>query len=447
MAAATNRDKCDFFVAPKTRTSARHRVISPTPARILEAPGLEDDFYLNLLDWEPRSNLVTVLLGGGEIYFWKAHSVTSTCSASSGLSSTSNLTTLNRLSQAAGIADRGCVVKWSSSGSSKSTHGSSSLLGGSSANASDSSPLLAVGTRHGCVEVWDPWVQRRVHQWRAHPGARCGVLAWQGTGNGNLLTSGGRDQRLVHYDLRTPQGIVCAVQEHTQEVCGLKWDQHGSGLLASGGNDNQLLVWDPRQLSSTPPPWSQETNQPIPFIESLLQLNQHTAAVKALDWCPHQAGLLASGGGTADRTIRFWNTKTVPGSSAGQTSPVEGFGSEPLSGDAAAFSSSFRHIQASSQVCTLAWSPLTPGEILSTHGFSEHNLCLWSYPSGQLIGTLEGHSHRVLFQALGPDGATVVTGSGDETLRFWNAFKKESGQRSALSRRLNTAADLYLHCR
>lgn len=36
--------------------------------------------------------------------------------------------------------------------------------------------------------------------------------------------------------------------------------------------------------------------------------SEHTAAVKAIAWSPHQYGLLASGGGTADRTIRFWNT-------------------------------------------------------------------------------------------------------------------------------------------
>jgi WD40 repeat protein len=34
------------------------------------------------------------------------------------------------------------------------------------------------------------------------------------------------------------------------------------------------------------------------------------AAVKAIAWSPHQHGLLASGGGTADRCIRFWNTLT-----------------------------------------------------------------------------------------------------------------------------------------
>jgi WD40 repeat protein len=31
-------------------------------------------------------------------------------------------------------------------------------------------------------------------------------------------------------------------------------------------------------------------------------------------------------------------------------------------------------------------------------------------------------SHRVLYLAMSPDGQSVVTGAGDETLRFWNIF-------------------------
>jgi cell division cycle protein 20 (cofactor of APC complex) len=77
-----------------------------------------------------------------------------------------------------------------------------------------------------------------------------------------------------------------------QEICGLKWSASGS-QLASGGNDNLLHIWDAAQ-SATP----------------LHRMDQHQAAVKALAWCPFQANLLASGGGTADRCIKFWNTNT-----------------------------------------------------------------------------------------------------------------------------------------
>ena len=39
-------------------------------------------------------------------------------------------------------------------------------------------------------------------------------------------------------------------------------------------------------------------------------LSAHQAAVKAISWCPWQPKTLASGGGTNDREIRFWNTAT-----------------------------------------------------------------------------------------------------------------------------------------
>ena len=38
------------------------------------------------------------------------------------------------------------------------------------------------------------------------------------------------------------------------------------------------------------------------------------------------------------------------------------------------------------------------------------------------LTTLTGHTLRVLFLAISPDGQTIVTGAGDETLRFWNVF-------------------------
>ncbi|GAA5970339.1 hypothetical protein JCM21900_001649, partial [Sporobolomyces salmonicolor] len=37
----------------------------------------------------------------------------------------------------------------------------------------------------------------------------------------------------------------------------------------------------------------------------------------------------------------------------------------------------------------------------------------------------------VLYLAGSPDGQTIVTGAGDETLRFWNAFPKGKVERKA----------------
>jgi len=38
------------------------------------------------------------------------------------------------------------------------------------------------------------------------------------------------------------------------------------------------------------------------------------------------------------------------------------------------------------------------------------------------LATLTAHEMRVLYLALSPDGQTIVTGAGDETLRFWSVF-------------------------
>ena len=42
-----------------------------------------------------------------------------------------------------------------------------------------------------------------------------------------------------------------------------------------------------------------------------MSAGDHQAAVRALAWSPHHSGLLASGAGTADRRIRFWNALSL----------------------------------------------------------------------------------------------------------------------------------------
>jgi cell division cycle 20-like protein 1 (cofactor of APC complex) len=200
---------------------------------------------------------------------------------------------------------------------------------------------------------------------------RVGTMAW----NGYVLSTGSRDHSILHRDVRQQNHYMSRLQGHRQEVCGLKWS-YDEQQLASGGNDNKLYVWN---LRSTSP---------------VLRLNEHQAAVKAIAWSPHQHGLLASGGGTADRCIRFWNT----------------INNTPLS-----------FVDTGSQVCNLIWSK-NVNEIVSTHGYSLNQVILWKYPSMSKVTTLTGHTYRVLYLAISPDGQTIVTGAGDETLRFWNVF-------------------------
>ncbi|KAK6849666.1 WD repeat-containing protein srw1 [Apiospora arundinis] len=309
------------------------RAVSKVPYKVLDAPDLADDFYLNLVDWG-SANVLGVGLGSS-VYMWNAQ--------------TSRVNKLCTLED-----DTVTSVSWIQKG----TH-------------------LAIGTGKGLVQIWDAEKTRRLRTMTGHT-ARVGSLAW----NSHVLTSGSRDRLIYHRDVRAPDQWMKKLVGHKQEVCGLKWNCD-DGQLASGGNDNKLMVWD--KLTDTP----------------LWKFSDHTAAVKAIAWSPHQRGLLASGGGTADRRIIFHDT-------------VRG--------------TVINEVDTGSQVCNIAWSK-NSNEIVSTHGYSQNQIVVWKYPSMTQVVSLTGHTYRVLYLAMSPDGRTVVTGAGDETLRFWSIFGRRPGAR------------------
>ncbi|KAH8710209.1 WD40-repeat-containing domain protein [Phaeosphaeriaceae sp. PMI808] len=337
------------------------RAVSKVPYKVLDAPDLADDFYLNLVDWGSQNTLGVGL--GSCVYMWN--------------SSSGRVTKLCELAD-----DVVTSVNWIQRGS-----------------------HIAIGTNRGQVQIWDANLQRRLRTMTGHT-ARVGALAW----NEHILTSGSRDRTIYHRDVRQPDQWLRKLSGHKQEICGLKWN-HEDQQLASGGNDNKLMVWE--KLNDEP----------------TFKFSEHQAAVKAIAWSPHQRGLLASGGGTADRTIKFWNTlisSNGPSASSlaasASAASASGSGNVPISPTAPA--NLINSLDTGSQVCNLAWSK-NSNEIVSTHGYSQNQIIVWKYPSMQQVVSLTGHTYRVLYLAMSPDGQVIVTGAGDETLRFWNAFKKK----------------------
>lgn len=337
------------------------RAVAKVPYKVLDAPDLADDFYLNLVDWGSQSTLGVGL--GSCVYMWNAN--------------TGRVTKLCELTD-----DTVTSVNWIQRGS-----------------------HLAIGTNRGFVQIWDAQSQRRLRTMMGHT-ARVGALAW----NEHILTSGSRDRTIYHRDVRQPDQWLRKLVGHKQEVCGLKWNSE-DGQLASGGNDNKLMVWE--KLNAEP----------------TFKWSEHQAAVKAIAWSPHQRGLLASGGGTADRTIKFWNTLISPNgpsasSLAAASASASASGSAGVPTSPTAPANLLSSLDTGSQVCNLAWSK-NSNEIVSTHGYSQNQIIVWKYPSMQQVVSLTGHTYRVLYLAMSPDGQVIVTGAGDETLRFWNAFKKK----------------------
>mmetsp|Transcript_2792 Transcript_2792/g.5677 ORF Transcript_2792/g.5677 Transcript_2792/m.5677 type:complete len:243 (+) Transcript_2792:827-1555(+) len=207
---------------------------------------------------------------------------------------------------------------------------------------------------------------------------RISSMSW----NRHILSSGGGDNLIVNHDVRIAEHKVATLSNHTQEVCGLSWSPDGM-TLASGANDNVVSLWDATASSSSRPRF---------------EFTDHQAAVKALAWSPHERNLLATGGGTGDKCIKFWNTRT---------------------------GSLLNSIDTGSQVSGLQWNPKEK-EILSSHGYTENHLSLWKYPTMAKVKDLKGHTDRVLHMAVSPDGGSVVSAAADETLRFWNVFAPPS---------------------
>ncbi|XP_014286017.1 cell division cycle protein 20 homolog isoform X1 [Halyomorpha halys] len=327
----------------KTPKNALTRYIPQAPDRILDAPDILDDYYLNLVDWS-KSNLLAVALGSS-VYLWNA---------SSGA--------ITQLTELEGN-DYVSSLSWITDGD-----------------------TLAIGTSLGNTQIWDTTQSKKMRVMDGHS-ARVGSLSW----NQHILSSGCRGGLLVHHDVRQRDHVVSSIEAHSQEICGLKWSPDGR-YLASGGNDNILNIW-----SCVAGDLYSQSNP-------LYRFSEHQAAVKALAWCPWQPSILASGGGTADRHIRFWNCNT---------------------------GLSTNSIDTKSQVCGLLWSP-TYKELISGHGYANNQLIIWKYPSLVKVAELTGHTARVLQLAMSPDGSTVLSAGADETLRLWKCFapnpnKKKEG--------------------
>lgn len=317
----------------------RRRVLT-APERVLDAPGLVDDYYLNLLDWS-CGNQVAIGLERN-LYVWSADSGTV-----SSLLETSPDTYISS-------------VKWSGDGA-----------------------YVGVGLGTGEVQIWDVEEGTKLRSMHGHE-TRVGVMGW----NKHTLSTGARSGLIFNHDVRVADHKVAELVSHTSEVCGLEWRADGA-QLASGGNDNLVSIWDARSLAA---PKFQKTN--------------HRAAVKALSWSPWQPNLLATGGGSYDKHIHFWNTTT---------------------------GARVNSIDTGSQVTSLRWSNHYR-EIVSSSGFPDNSLSIWSYPTLVRNVEIPAHETRVLHSCLSPDGQMLATAAADESLKFWKIFEKKAGASSVAAR-------------
>jgi WD40 repeat protein len=198
--------------------------------------------------------------------------------------------------------------------------------------------------------------------------------------------------------------LLARMDIHTQQICGLVWSADGE-LFASGGNDNNCFLFETKKILQ-PDTSSANTLATLdvregPAGESIytvtnrtgqvLQL-QHTAArhkwtlnaaVKAMAFCPWQRGLLAIGGGSNDRCIHFYHTRS---------------------------GTCLATIDCAAQVTSLVWSQ-TRREIAATFGFAQpehpYRIAVFAWPScEQVVAVPWWDENRALCAVAYPGGPT-----------------------------------------
>jgi hypothetical protein len=192
-------DEEPLFESDLVRSIKYSRRIPKAPTKILDAPGVLDDFYQDILDWSSKDVIAISL--ENSIYFFK------------------NKLKENSVVKVTELMDNVfSTVKFSPSGS-----------------------LLAAGEENGHTYIYDVAKETQLFQVKSHTDRVCS-MSWM---NENVLSTGSRDTVIKNFDLRT-KGHISSLHKHAQEVCGLRWSPD-ENFLASGGNENFINIWDIRK--------------------------------------------------------------------------------------------------------------------------------------------------------------------------------------------------------
>ncbi|GMM44048.1 ubiquitin-protein transferase activating protein [Pichia kluyveri] len=176
---------------------ARMKKVPLCPEKVLDAPGLIDDFYLNLISWS-NENLLAIALNKS-VYCWNA-----------------NDGKVKLITECEFIITS---IKWS-----------------------PDDYYLSIGLDNGSIEIWDIETVTKLRTMKFNLNNRISSQSW----NEHFLTIGLRNGEIFNNDVRISNHLTNKFENHLGEICGLEWRNDGI-QLASGGNDNIVNIWDYRK--------------------------------------------------------------------------------------------------------------------------------------------------------------------------------------------------------
>ncbi|HZU38288.1 MAG TPA: WD40 repeat domain-containing protein, partial [Gemmataceae bacterium] len=240
---------------------------------------------------------------------------------------------------------------------------------------------LAVGTEEGIVSLWDVFAKRQTFRLSAHAGAVKGLAF---SPDGRVLASGGEDRAVILWNVRTGKPQL-TITGRTGAIRCLAFSPNGQ-LLASGGT---IRDWTDKERNEFYRPgevklWDTKTGK------ELATLRGYGATVTCLGFTPDGRTLAAA---SDDKTLRLWDLATCKQQAL-------------LRGDDECFSS-------------LAFSP--DGKLLASgHYWTKGSVELWDVHDRSEICRFVPHAYTVYQLAFTPDCKTLISGSNDGTVKFWD---------------------------
>lgn len=225
--------------------------------------------------------------------------------------------------------------------------------------------------------------------------------------DGSIFASGGDDNNLILWDLKTGRRIL-TISAHKAAVNAIAFSSDGN-TLATGSEDKTVRLWNAKTGSR------------------LRTLAGHAGGVNAIA-LSRDGKTLASG--SEDKTVRLWNLDTgeVRRIITGHGGAVNAVDFSP-NGQLVASASNDNTIRLSnvrdgkrtrtfkghsSWVRAIAFSP-DSRTLISAGG----EIIVWDLKTGKERATLSGHSQFVNSIAITKDSKTVVSGSPDRTIKIW----------------------------